>query len=221
MKKESQVSAYYPVFLNISGRKCVVVGGGQVALRKVKVLLEHGADVKVISPDPCPELVQLVGSGEIRVLAKEYQPGDLKKAFVAIAATDDSEINQRVVTEARKGAVLVNVVDDAENSDFIVPSYLRRGEVTVAVSTSGRSPALARKIRSRLEKELGDEYALLALLINDVRAEVKKEGMKIDGDRWQEALDLDLLLELLRRGDEEKAKATLLSNLNFRGKQER
>ncbi len=221
MKEESQVSAYYPVFLNISGRKCVVVGGGQVALRKVKVLLEHGADVKVISPDPCPELVQLAGSGEIRVLAKEYQPGDLGKTFVAIAATDDSEINQRVVTEARKGAVLVNVVDDAENSDFIVPSYLRRGQVTIAVSTAGKSPALARKIRSKLEKELGDEYALLALLINDVRAEVKKEGMKIDGDRWQEALDLDLLLGLLRRGEREKAKATLLSNLNFRGKQER
>ena len=221
MKEESQVSAYYPVFLNISGRKCVVVGGGQVALRKVKVLLEHGADVKVISPDLCPELVQLAGSGEIRVLAKEYQPGDLEKAFVAIAATDDGEINQRVVTEARKGAVLVNVVDDAGNSDFIVPSYLRRGEVTVAVSTSGRSPALARKIRSRLEKELGDEYALLALLINDVRAEVKREGIKIDGDGWQKALDLDKLLGLLRRGEREKARATLLSSLNFRGKQER
>ena len=213
MRKEDQMPAYYPVSLNISGRKCVVVGGGQVALRKAKALLEHGADVEVISPDLCPELVQLAGSGEIRVLAREYQPGDLKKAFVAIAATDDTEVNQRVVTEARNGAVLVNVVDDAENSDFIVPSYLRRGEVTIAVSTSGRSPALARKIRTRLEKELGDEYASLIHLIGEVRAEVKREGMKVDGDRWQKALDLDLLLELISRGDEEKARAILLSNL--------
>jgi len=213
MRKEDQMPAYYPVSLNISGRKCVVVGGGQVALRKAKALLEHGADVEVISPDLCPELVQLAGSGEIRVLAREYQPGDLKKAFVAIAATDDTEVNQRVVTEARKDAVLVNVVDDAENSDFIVPSYLRRGEVTIAVSTSGRSPALARKIRTRLEKELGDEYASLIHLIGEVRAEVKREGMKVDGDRWQKALDLDLLLELISRGDGEKARAILLSNL--------
>jgi len=221
MKEESQVSAYYPVFLNISGRKCVVVGGGQVALRKVKVLLEHGADVKVISPDLCPELVQLAESGEIRSLNREYRTGDLADVFVAIAATDNIDINRQVVAEARSKAVLTNVVDDAENSDFIVPSYLRRGQVTIAVSTAGKSPALARKIRSRLEKELGDEYALLTLLINEVRAEVKREGIKIDGDGWQEALDLDLLLDLLRRGEKEKAKATLLSNLDFRGKQER
>ncbi len=221
MKEESQVSAYYPVFLNISGRKCVVVGGGQVALRKVKVLLEHGADVKVISPDLCPELVQLAGSGEIRSLNREYRTGDLAGAFVAIAATDNIDINRQVVAEARSKAVLINVVDDAENSDFIVPSYLRRGPVTIAVSTAGKSPALARKIRSTLEKELGDEYALLALLINEVRAEVKREGITIDGDGWQEALDLDQLLGLLRRGEREKAKATLLSNLYFRGKQER
>ncbi|MEE9366117.1 MAG: bifunctional precorrin-2 dehydrogenase/sirohydrochlorin ferrochelatase [Dehalococcoidales bacterium] len=221
MRKIDQVPAYYPVFLNIGGRKCVVVGGGQVALRKVKALLEHGADVKIISPDLCPELVQLAGSGEIHSLNREYHTGDLAGAFVAIAATDNIDINRQVVAEARSKAVLINVVDDAENSDFIVPSYLRRGQVTIAVSTAGKSPALARKIRSRLEKELGDEYALLALLINEVRSEVKREGITIDGDGWQEALDLDQLLGLLRRGEREKAKATLLSNLNFRGKQER
>jgi len=213
MKKKDQITAYYPVFLSISGRKCVVVGGGQVALRKVRGLLEHSADVGVISPHLCPELVQLAESGEIRAFNREYRTGDLADAFVAIVATDDRELNRQVAEEARSKAVLVNVVDDAENSDFIVPSYLRRGEVTIAVSTSGRSPALARKIRTRLEKELGNEYASLIHLIGEVRAEVKREGMKIDGDRWQKALDLDLLLELLRRGDEEKAKAILLSHL--------
>ena len=213
MKKKDQVIAYYPVSLNISGRKCVVVGGGQVALRKVRALLEHGADVEVISPDLFPELAQLATSGKIKALNRAYRLGDLVNASVAIAATDDGELNRQVAKEARSKAVLVNVVDDVENSDFIVPSCLRRGELTIAVSTAGRSPALARKIRTRLEKELDNEYTSLIRLIGEVRAEVKREGMKIDGDRWQEALDLDLLLELLKRGDEEKAKAILLSHL--------
>lgn len=217
--KNRQEIAYYPVFLNVKGRKCVVVGGGDVALRKVKVLLEPGADVEIISPDLCPELAKLAESGKIRALIKEYRPGNFKNAFIVIAATDNRGINQRVVAEARKRAVLVNAVDDAENSDFIVPSHLRRGELTIAVSTGGASPALARKIRSRLEKELGDEYALLASLISKVRSEVRRQKLEIDGDGWQEALDLDLLLDLLRKGEKEKARATLLSNLKAKQRQ--
>ena len=213
MKNNMQETVYYPVSLNIRGRKCVVVGGGQVAWRKVKVLLEHGADIEVISPNLCPELAKLAESGEIHALTREYQAGDLKSAFVTIAATDDNEINQHVVAEARMKTVLVNVVDDAENSDFIVPSFLRRGDITVAVSTNGKSPALARKIRSRLEKEMGAEYASLASLVSEVRGEVKQQGMKIDGPDWQKALDLDQLLDLLRKGETEKARAALLSNL--------
>ena len=212
MKKDQEI-AYYPVFLNVKGKKCVVIGGGQIALRKVRTLLNHGADVEIISPDLCPELTKLAESGRIPVLTREYQSGDLENTFVVITATDNGEINQRVVAEARRSGVLVNVVDDAGNSDFIVPSYLRRGEVTIAVSTGGRSPALARKIRSRLEKELGDEYALLVDLVSEVRTEVRQQKIKIDGDGWQEALDLDLLLDLLRKGEKEKAKATLLNNL--------
>ena len=216
MKKEAEVAACYPVFLNINNRKCVVVGGGQVALRKVKALLEHGADVEVVSPGFCPGLVEIAGSGEIHTITREYRAGDLKNAFVAIAATDSTEINQRVVAEARRRAVLVNVVDDAGNSDFIAPSYMRRGDIAIAVSTGGKSPALARKIRSRLEKELGDEYAVLASLIGEVRSEVRQRKIKIDGDGWQEALDLDQLLGLLRQGEKERAKATLLNNLKMK-----
>ncbi|TET68285.1 MAG: bifunctional precorrin-2 dehydrogenase/sirohydrochlorin ferrochelatase, partial [Dehalococcoidia bacterium] len=118
-----------------------------------------------------------------------------------------------VAEEARRNAVLVNVADDAENSDFILPSYLRQGYITIAISTGGRSPALARKIRTRLEKDFGDEYASLALLIDEVRAELKRQEIKVNGDAWQEALDLDLLTDLVKRGDNEKAKAILLSNL--------
>ena len=110
------------------------------------------------------------------------------------------------------------MVDDAEKSGFILPSYLRRGEVSIAVSTNGRRPALARKIRTRLEKDFGDEYAALALLVDEIRTEIKQLGIKIEGDGWQEALDLDLLIGLLRNGDRERARAVLLSNLKAQAK---
>jgi len=191
----------------------VVVGGGPVALRKVNILLEHEANVEVISPELCPELSQLAKSRAIQVLQKNYNGGDLQGAFIAIAATDDGEINNKVAEEARAKGVLVNVVDDSEHSDFIVPSQFRRGDITIAVSTAGKSPALARKIRTRLEKDFGTEYASLALLVDEVRSELKRQGIKINGYSWQEAIDLDVLIELLRTGQDEKAKATLLANL--------
>jgi len=206
-------TVYYPIFLNVKDKRCVVVGGGQVALRKVNILLEHGADVFAISPEICTGLEELVGSGEICALVREYRPGDLKEAFVAIAATDNNEINLQVVAEARRKSVIVNVVDDADNSDFIVPSRLRRGDITVAVSTGGKSPALARKIRTRLEREFCEEYAALAELIGEVREETIRQKMIIDGDGWQEALDLDQLLDLLKEGKRNEAKAALRSNL--------
>ncbi len=218
MKTRNQLPSYYPIFLNISGKKCLVVGGGQVALRKVRTFLEHRANVEVISPDLCLELSQLVEGGEISVLRREYRTGDLKDVLIAIAATNDSQTNLKVADEARRNVVLVNVVDDAENSNFILPSYVRRGDVTIAISTAGRSPALARKIRTRLEKDFGDEYASLAVLIDEARAEVKRQGIKVDGDAWQEALDLDLLCDLVRKGDREKARDVLLRNLKMRHK---
>jgi siroheme synthase-like protein len=211
--KKAKGLASYPMFLNISGKRCVVIGGGQVARRKVRTLLEHGANVEIISPDLCPELNKLAETGEVKVLRRHYQAGDLQGAFLVIAASDDSEINRQVVKEAKGKSVLVNAADDPENSDFIAPSSVRRGDMTIAVSTTGRSPALTRKIRTRLEKEFGDEYASLVNLIAEVRAEVKRRGIKVSGDDWQEALDLDLMLDLLQKGDGEKAKAVLLDKL--------
>ncbi len=196
----------------------MVVGGGRVALRKVRALLEHGANIEVISPELCPELTELARQGQISVSCRQYQPGDLQKALIAVAATDNSTINRQVVREAQKESALVNVADDPDSSDFIVPSYGRRGGITIAVSTAGISPALARKIRTRLELELGDEYASLVQLIGEVRAEARKHGIKVTGDDWQEALDLDLIIELLKRGDNVKAKAILLGSLMIRHK---
>jgi len=193
-----------------------VIGGGQVALRKVRVLLEHGAIVEVISPELCQEIVSLSEKGEIRVLDRAYREGDLKGAFVAVIATDNSEINRQIATDAREKAVLVNVVDDADYCDFIAPSHLRRGGISIAISTSGESPALARKLRTRLEEEFGEEYARLSSLISRVRAQAREQNIKVSGDGWQEALDLDLLLEMLRQGKEEEAGTVLLNNLKAR-----
>lgn len=204
---------YYPVFLNVHGKRCIVVGGGKVALRKVKVLLEHGAMVEVVSPTLCPELSQLAKAKIISVLSKDYEPGDLKGAFVAIAATAESNANKRIANEAKHQKILVNIVDNLEQSDFIVPSCFHRGDLTIAVSTAGRSPALARRVRTRLEQNFGEEYTSLTSLSGEVRSELKKKAVIVSGDDWQRALDLDLLIELLRTGQLGKAKATLLDNL--------
>ena len=217
MKKRRHIPPYYPVSLSLSGRKCLVVGGGSVAQRKVATLLEHGAEVRVISPELCPELEQMAARGLKKALAREYQSGDLEGAFVVIAATDDGKINDLVAQEAEQRGALVNVVDDPTGSNFIVPSYLRRGDITVAVSTAGRSPALALKIRHRLEKEFGAEYASLARLIDDVRSELKEGGNTVSGESWQRAIDIDLLSKMLRDGQTAKARAALLSSLKKPG----
>lgn len=210
---KSARAPYYPVFLDLAGRKCVVVGGGAVALRKVRTLLEHGAEVLVISPELGAELGKLVAGGRIRALSRDYRRGDLRGVFLAIAATDSVEVNREVAQEARAGGVLVNVVDDAADSDFIVPSYLRRGDVTLAVSTSGRSPALARRLKTKFEAELGSEYAALTTLVDEVRAESRRWETKPTADDWQDALDLDLLVGLLKRGEREEARAVLIEGL--------
>ena len=184
-----------------------------MALRKVKSLLEYQAGVEVISPEICGELNELAEKGQVKVTRRPYQPGDLQGALLAIAATDDHTINTKVSEEAQKSGVLINVVDDAKNSNFIVPACLHRGDITIAVSTSGRSPALARKLRLKLEKDFGEEYAALAVLIDEIRGEIKQQGIKIKGDAWQESLDLDLLINLIRKGEIEKAKVTLLNSL--------
>lgn len=213
MNGADQASPYYPIFLNIRGKRCVVVGGGLVALRKVKALIDHGAKVEVISPELCPELSQMAQNGTIRLQRRSYDSGDLEGAVIAIAATDDGETNNKVAEEARAKGVLINVVDDLEHSDFIVPAQFHRGDITIAVSTAGRSPALARKIRTKLEKDFGVEYALLVRLIGEVRSELKQQGIKVNRNCWQEAIDLDELIGLLRSGQSDKAKATLRANL--------
>ena len=204
---------YYPIFLDIKEKRCVVIGGGEVALRKARMLLEHEALVEIISPELCPELNELVENSTVKAILREYESGDLKGAFVVVAATDDSKTNEQAAEEAMERGILINVVDVPKLSNFIVPSYLRRGDVAIAVSTGGKSPALARKIRSVLENSFGDEYAALALLLDEVRSELKEREASVPGEVWQQALDLEILLEHLRRGQRDEAKKRLLGIL--------
>ncbi len=220
MKTRRETHSYYPILLNIRGKKCLVLGGGNVALRKIQTLLEHGANVEIVSPNFCPEINKLAKEGTIRAINRDYKPEDLKKTFIAIAATDDIKTNEKLAAQARRLGILVNVVDDPNNSDFIAPSYFRRGDIIVAVSTSGRSPALARKIRSELEKKFQAEYAQLALVADEVRSELKQQGITVSGDAWQKVLDLNSLIELLRRGKNQQAREIMLSKLKILEQQE-
>ena len=194
-------------------KKCVVVGGGQVALRKVRMLLDFGARVTVVGPDPHPGLTEREKKKKIRVFHRDYVPGDLKDARLVIAATDRKVTNRKVAREARRVGALVNTVDDPKCCDFMVPSFLRRGGLVIAVSTTGMSPALARKIRTRLEKEFGEAYAVLLPLIEEVRLTLRKQGIDVPPETWQETLDLDPLIEYIRAGKRETAKTEILSRL--------
>ena len=211
------MSEYYPIMLKVSGKKCVVVGGGNVAERKTKAFLECGGTVYVISPNLSSGLRSLAETGQIEVIHRDYRADDLKNAAIVVAATDDQEVNKRIYSEGQQRGILTNVVDDPENSNFIVPSVLQRDDVIIAVSTSGRSPALARKIRTELEEKYSKEYASLAILLSEVRSELKGQGIEINNEVWQEAIDTDLLIELLRRGESQEAKNTLLSRLQKGG----
>ncbi len=163
---------YYPIFLNLDGRRCVVVGGGSVAERKVGALLARGADVVVISPNLTEGLEALARDGKIGHFARGYQSGDLEGARLVFSATDDRPTNVAVFDEAETRGVPANVVDDPELCSFTVPSVVVRGELQIAISSGGASPALAKKIRLQLEEEFGPEYATLLDLLARFRERV-------------------------------------------------
>lgn len=191
------------------------MGGGQVALRKVNSLLKSGAEVEVISPAFGGGLTKLIEEKVIRAKNRPYRKGDLKNAFLAFAAADYSEVNSKVAAEARELGILINLADDASDSDFIVPASVQRRSVMIAVSTSGKSPALARKIRTRLEEEFGEEYDLLAVLVEEIRQELKQRKIKVSSEDWQKALSLDLLIDLLKKEKKDLAAEMLRKNLGI------
>ena len=164
---------FYIACLRLSGRRCVVIGGGEVGFEKVEGLLACDADVTVIAPEVHPELVQLALEGSIRWERREYETGDLEGALIAIAATDDTDLNIRVFEEAEARAMLVNVVDVPPLCNFILPAIVRTGPLAVAISTAGASPALAKRMKQEIGEMFGQPYANLAILLNEVRGWAK------------------------------------------------
>ena len=156
---------YYPVFWNIAGKKCVVVGGGDVAARKVTRLLDCNAKVCVVSPGLVPELEELKRNRLIDHVNDAYESKYLNGAVLVIGATDDEKINDAISKDAKEKNLPVNIVDDPQKCDFILPSLIERGDLTIACSTGGQSPALARYLREELELVYGEEYAVLASIL--------------------------------------------------------
>ena len=187
----------------------MVVGGGNIALQKLEVLVECGARIRLVSPTIHPEISALAEGGRLTMILREFIPHALDDAFLVIAATDDKQVNRMVAKEARRRSILVNVVDDPDMSDFIVPSSIRRGPLTVAISTGGYSPALSRKLRMYLQELIGDEYEGLVSVIGEIRADVRRRGMTIDPERWQKALNLELLTPLARAGRWDDVRASV------------
>ncbi len=165
---------FYIACLRLSGRRCLVVGGGAIGLEKVEGLLACDGDVTLIAPDAVDALREYASEGSIRWEQREYAgSADLEGVFVAIAATDDTDVNIAVFTDAERRAMLVNVVDVPPLCNFILPAIVRTGPLAIAISTAGASPALAKRMKREIESQFGEPYARLALLLNEVRGWAK------------------------------------------------
>jgi siroheme synthase-like protein len=164
---------FYIACLRLTGRRCLVVGGGDVGLEKVEGLLACDAEVTLVAPDAHPALRELAQEGSIRWEAREYESGDLEGCLIAIAATDDTDVNIRVFDDAEHRAMLVNVVDVPPLCNFILPAIVRTGPLAVAISTAGASPALAKRMKREISELFGEPYADLAVLLNDARGWAK------------------------------------------------
>ena len=192
---------YLPLNMDVKGRTCLVVGGGEVASRKVATLLEFGARVHLVARELNSELQALVVRGRVQSLGPEYQIDHLKGVALVFAATSDQEINQKVSRDAMAAGILVNVVDQPELCSFIVPASVVRGDLVISVSSSGASPALAARLRQRLENEFGPEYDDFLRLMAVIRPKLLAEGRghKENRSLFRALVDSDLLDLLAER----------------------
>lgn len=194
--------ASYPINLNLANRLCIVLGGGKVAWRKVKVLLESGAKIRVVSPQIIDEFMARVERNEIEYCQKVYEKADLKGSFLVICATDSKIVNMAAARMAHEMGALVNVVDDSYPSDFTVPAQVRRGDLLLTVSTNGKSPEIARQLRKELASVYDESYGEFITLVARYREELKR-SVATSGQRerlWREMIDSEVL-ELVRNGE--------------------
>lgn len=204
----SRQHPYYPLFLDLDGRNVLLAGGGSVSARKAEALLRAGARVTVVAPEISEEVARLAPS--LAVIRRRFEPADLDEQFLVFAATNDAAVNARIADECRARGILVNVADATELCDFIVPAVIDRGSVQLAVSTGGKSPALARALRRELERAAGPEWAELNDLLGELR-ERAIAALPTDADRKHlfDAIVSSDALSLLREGKRDEALATI------------
>lgn len=197
----------YPVYMNLEDKNCVVIGGGNVAERKVENLLKCGGKVTVVSPDITNKLNDLLISGHIKYINREYEDSDVEDAFIVICATDSEQINKKVANKCFEHNILVNVVDVPPLCNFYVPSVVRQGDLAISISTNGKSPGLAKKIRKDLERLYGSEYELFLEMMGEAREKVLAQ---CDNPRKRKEIFTSLvesdILELLKKGEYTLAK---------------
>jgi precorrin-2 dehydrogenase / sirohydrochlorin ferrochelatase len=208
--RNEEEMGYYPVCLKLQDAPCLVVGGGQVGERKIKTLQSCGAKVYLISRELTPELQAAVDQGQVEWLARSYETRFLENKRLVIGATDDQALNERLHQEARERGILCNIVDNPPLGDFILPSIVRRGDLSIAVSTSGKSPALAKKIRQALEQEFPGTYGPYVDLLGFIRSHILARGLpQRENQTFFEALIEAPVLTWLEKGDEDSFYAFL------------
>lgn len=201
---------YYPIFLDVLNRKCLVVGGGCVGTRKVITLVECGAILTVVSPDASEKLVEMADNNLITLIKKPYQASDLDGMFLVFGTTDDEELNRQISVDAEKLNMLCNIADRPKVCNFILPAIVNRGDFVLAVSTSGKSPAFAKKFRKELEEQCGEEYAEFLRLMGAVRKKLLKQEHEPEVHKpLFEKLISSGLVEMIKNNKKEEIDALL------------
>ena len=205
---------YYPVNLDIRNRNCLVVGGGSVGTRKVMTLLNCGAAVTVISPRASEKLHELAEAGSITLRNRNYRAADLEDIFLVIGATDDDTLNHKISTDAESRNILCNIADRPAACNFILPSIVHRGDLVITISTSGKSPALAKKLRKTLEHQFGEEYDDLLKLMGAIREKLLRQAHEPEAHKhlFNQLID-NGLLEMIREGRKDDIKRLLGNTL--------
>jgi siroheme synthase-like protein len=209
---ERSVLRGYPVNLVVAGRRCVVVGAGRIAARKISALLDAGAAVEVVAPDVGVEVRAWAAEGRLALAERRFAPSDLDGAWLALTATDDPEVNRAVYAAGEEAGVWVNSADDPANCSFTLMSVARRGDIVVTIGTNGRSPALATYLKEHVLDEMGPEYETLLELLSEAREEMRSAGRSSEDADWRQAIDSGIL-ELIRAGREVEARELLRSCL--------
>jgi siroheme synthase-like protein len=197
---------WYPIFIDVEEHEVAIIGGGEVCARKAETMMRYGARVTIVSPEFTPEIEGWAKDGKLTLRRKRYEPGDLGDANIVIASTDDQSVNEQIAADCRRRRIPVNVVDVTPLCEFIVPAIIDKGSVTLAVSTGGKSPALARTLKEDLQRLIGPEYTEVNDLLGTLRQSAKRVlPTDVDRKRFFDGIIAKGILDMLREGRRREA----------------